>query len=137
MTRDQLRHAVQKMGKGSLAELDTNQLADIISKFKSEQQHEYDPLEDLKNGLALVGIKVGAAVRGGGHKFTFEGTEKQFKAALRKFMKINKWEKQDADWFPGDPGDTDEPAYFIEKDHEGEHYETALDFNNKVLENII
>jgi hypothetical protein len=98
---------------------------------------DYYPQVELEIGLLKYGIKVLDLCAYVGYSFVFEGDEDSFKESLSNFMQEYGWEVQDEDWFPGDPGYFGEPAYFIMKKLDGQCFEVSLDFQNKILTNVI
>lgn len=64
------------------------------------------------------------------YSFTFDGTEEEFVAALTEVMEDYGYVKQSADWFPGDPLEGNDNAYYIEKIHDEEVY-IAFNWNTK------
>lgn len=52
----------------------------------------------------------------GPHQYSFEfnGDENEFVDALKNVMETYGYTEQDADWFPGDPNDEGDDAYYIE-----------------------
>lgn len=100
---------------------------------------EYDPLAELKKGLHESGITIQNEFQGGGHYFSFQGSENDFRVALIRFMVRYKWKAQDPNWFPGDPAGIGEPAYFIMKipNKNGDFASTCLDFKNRIMEWIL
>lgn len=68
----------------------------------------------------------------GPHQYSFEynGTEEEFVNALKEVMDVYGYVKQSKDWFPGDPLEGDEDAYYIEKIHDEEVY-MAFNWNTK------
>jgi hypothetical protein len=67
------------------------------------------------------------------YSFSFNGSEDEFVKALLEVMDIYNYKKQDENWFPGDPIEENNDAYYIENDDE----EVYMAFNWTTKEVVI
>ena len=65
------------------------------------------------------------------YAFSFNGSENEFVIALKEVMDMYGYTKQDENWFPGDPIEEGNDAYYIEKSDEDIYL--AFDWETKEL----